>query len=277
MFKNILLNVSNTDGQEARVHWAINFAKKHKSTVRFAYILTPASIPDEVAGRCASNAYIAEVMEIAREKESVVHTEIEEMCKKNKIPFTWNLVEGDPVERMTYLSNLCDLCIFSQLNPKHSRNRFLKSSPETLMFKTGATILLMPNGQKPKTIGKRIMVCWKNSRGAIRAVRGASHLFPDAEKIFVLTGTKTDPDGTQAKEIIDYIKSRGAKASVIEDLGNVNFAKGGGPTILEETKKHHCDLIVMGGYGHSRMREMILGGTTRYMLRHMETPIMMAH
>lgn len=276
MYKNILVNVSHTDGREERLKWAVHFAKLHKAQLNVIYVTNPAKVPDEVKGRAASTAYIAEVAEMARERSCETEAEIKELCKKEKLDFTWEVIDGDPIPRILHLSNLTDLSIFSQHDPEHAENRFLQHSPETVLLKTGSTVLLLPYNKPVQTIGKRIMVAWKNSRGAIRAARSAAHLFDSSKEIMVFTGKKSDPDSTHAAEIITYLKTH-FNGIDPRDLGPIPTKGNAGKTILEQAQENNADLIVMGAYGHSRMRELVLGGATHYVLNHTDRPILMCH
>jgi nucleotide-binding universal stress UspA family protein len=127
---------------------------------------------------------------------------------------------------------------------------------------------------KAKPVGKSLAVAWNGGVESAHAVYAALPLLQKADRVTVLTAPtqKTDPDVQSG--LVDYLGWHGvnAKAEVVEP-----GERAVGEALLEAANDQSCDLLIMGGYGHSRMRELIFGGVTRYALSHAEIAVLITH
>jgi len=143
------------------------------------------------------------------------------------------------------------------------------------LFETGRPVLIAPPDAGPVP-GRHVAVAWNGTREAARAVHAALPLLKKADQVTVLTVTDSDEvmPAQDAAELVEYLEWHGIdpKAATVAAEG-----RSVGQTILAEAHARGCDLLVMGAYTHSRMRELVLGGVTKYMLAHTETALMMAH
>lgn len=149
---------------------------------------------------------------------------------------------------------------------------------EGVLFHSGRPALIAPPNWKGGSIGKRVIVAWDASREATRALSEADDLLESAEAVTVLTvdaKSKMFGHGDQpGLNIAGHLKRRGLPAEVRNvDSGG----RSASMAILEEATKFNADLIVMGGYAHSRLRELVFGGATRELLRTTTVPLLMAH
>lgn len=149
---------------------------------------------------------------------------------------------------------------------------------EGVLFHSGRPALIAPPGWKGSTVGKRVLVAWDASREATRALSEADDLLENAEAVTVLTvdaKPKMFGHGDQpGSNIAAHLNRRGLPAEVRNvDSGD----RSASSAILEEAQKFNADLIVMGGYAHSRLRELVFGGATRELLRATTVPLLMAH
>jgi nucleotide-binding universal stress UspA family protein len=149
---------------------------------------------------------------------------------------------------------------------------------EGVLFHSGRPALIAPPNWKGGSIGKRIAIAWDASREATRAVSEADALLDSAEQAVVITvDAKPKMFGhgeAPGENIAAHLTRRGVKAEV----RNVDGA-GRPPSqaILAEAEAMGADVVVMGGYAHSRLRELVFGGATRDLLRMSTLPILMAH
>ncbi|MEQ1811092.1 MAG: universal stress protein, partial [Terricaulis sp.] len=149
---------------------------------------------------------------------------------------------------------------------------------EGVLFHSGRPALIAPPGWTGSTVGKRVIVAWDASREATRALSEADDLLENAEAVTVLTvdaKPKMFGHGDQpGSNIAGHLNRRGLPAEV----RNVDSAgRSASSAILEEAHKFNADLVVMGGYAHSRLRELVFGGATRELLRTTTVPLLMAH
>lgn len=138
---------------------------------------------------------------------------------------------------------------------------------ETLLLESGRPLLLAP-ATLPPSIGANIAIAWSNTSAAIRAVCGAMPLLRAAKGIHVIT---VGIDG--ASELVGYLQRHGLEATA-------DSAPADGPVgkvLLSKARQLEADFLVMGGYGHSRFRELVLGGVTRHVVAHADLPVIMAH
>ncbi len=149
---------------------------------------------------------------------------------------------------------------------------------EGVLFHSGRPALIAPPGWKGTSIGKRIVVAWDASREATRALSEADALLEKAEQIMVLTiDAKPKMFGhgeAPGANIAGHLSRRGHKVEV-RNVGGMGRPPAA--AILEEAKSLGADVVVMGGYAHSKLREMVFGGATRDLLRLTNLPLLMAH
>jgi nucleotide-binding universal stress UspA family protein len=149
---------------------------------------------------------------------------------------------------------------------------------EGVLFHAGRAVLIAPPSWKQGAIGKRVVVAWDASREATRALAEAQPLMAGAERVVVVTidaKPRTFGHGDQpGANIAAHLARRGLPVEVrnIDALGRT-----AAQAIQDQATSEDADLIVMGGYAHSRLREMVFGGATRDLLHASALPILMAH
>jgi len=149
---------------------------------------------------------------------------------------------------------------------------------EGVLFHSGRPALIAPPGWSGKSIGKRVVVAWDASREATRALSEADDILEFADAVTVLTvdaKPKMFGHGDQpGANIAGHLSRRGLPAEVrnVDSMG-----RSASLAILEEATALDADLVVMGGYAHSRLRELVFGGATRELLRTATVPLLMAH
>jgi nucleotide-binding universal stress UspA family protein len=149
---------------------------------------------------------------------------------------------------------------------------------EGVLFHSGRPALIAPPGWKGTGIGKRVVVAWDASREATRALSEAQSILETADKVTVITvdaKPKMFGHGDQpGANIAAHLSRRGLPAEVrnVDSMG-----RPASLAIMDEAKALNADLVVMGGYAHSRLRELVFGGATRELLRSATVPLLMAH
>ncbi len=149
---------------------------------------------------------------------------------------------------------------------------------EGILFHSGRGVIAAPPEWRGGAIGERIVVAWDASREATRALSEAYPLLDKAARVTIVTidaKPKTFGHGEQpGMNIAGHLARRGIKAEVRNIDGQGRTVA---QTVLDEALALNADLIVMGGYAHSRLREIVFGGATRDLLRASPTPLLMAH
>jgi nucleotide-binding universal stress UspA family protein len=145
--------------------------------------------------------------------------------------------------------------------------------PQEILFQSGGPVLFIPYTHKGPLEPKRIGIAWDGSRLAARAVRDAAPFLARAQAITIISVNEA-PAEASAAALTTHLARRGLAARterMTADHADIQ------PTILSIAADAGLDLIVMGGYGHSRLHERILGGVTRDMLQSMTVPTLMSH
>ncbi len=146
---------------------------------------------------------------------------------------------------------------------------------EDVIFGSGRPTILLPETVEPAAFD-HVAIAWDGSRGAARAVADATPLLERASRISVLTVTdeKSLPEDNPGIRLASGLRERGLSAEPYSILGG-----GGGiaATLQENAIERGASLLVMGGYGHTRVRDFILGGATDGVLRDLRLPILVSH
>jgi nucleotide-binding universal stress UspA family protein len=157
-----------------------------------------------------------------------------------------------------------------------SKDAPLEAAFEGALFKSGRPLLLVPMEEKPATIGRRVVVAWKAKREAARALADSEPFLREADQITVVTvdaqpGSYGEGPG---RDICTYLAHKGLNV----ELRNIDgMGRPAEVALVNEARALEADLIVMGGYGHSRLRELVSGGVTRALSRSVTIPVLMSH
>lgn len=169
-------------------------------------------------------------------------------------------------------ARLCDLSIVTQPDP--AQETFDNLLPQTLLLQTGGPLLMVPYTFRGALNSGRIGICWDGSRLAARAVRDAMPLISKANALTVLTVNQAVPAEASADRLLARLAGLGLPAKAVKLQADHSDIQA---TILSAAADESLDLLVMGGYGHSRFQEIVLGGVTRDMFRCMTVPTLMSH
>lgn len=272
--KTILLHMANDDAHAGRMAVAAALAKRFSAHIHALYIATPVSMPAGATGRAASYGFMAEATAIAHENAERIEQEVRQAL--NGLSYDWTVEEGDHVDLLAGRASYADLVVVAQSAAVRAGERVsLHNIPDRLPLETATPVLVLPPSQ-PATaaIGRHVLVAWKNSRESARAVRAAMPFLEAAESVTVLTVEPPGQHSDEAAALGDWLHRHGIAArpqAVIASGGEI------GDMILSCCADQGADLLVMGSYGHSRLRELVLGGATRTVLEGLSVPALMTH
>jgi nucleotide-binding universal stress UspA family protein len=146
--------------------------------------------------------------------------------------------------------------------------------PHVLVLTAGRPVLVVPYAGKFAKIGTRVLIAWNASREAVRAVNDAMPILQRAKKVIVLSVNPTKKDHIPGADIAAHIARHGCK---VEATHTVAKDIEVGDALLGAITDYGADLLVMGAWGHSRMRELVLGGATRELMGQMTVPVLLSH
>ena len=276
--KDILVIVDEAPACLRRVDAAAALAARHDAHLTGLYIITPltlpsyidAQLPEEVREShrllCLEQAARAKEMFEARMADAGLTGRSE-----------WRVGYGEPTDLAALHARYADLVVVGQIDPALDLDAPVVI-PEDLVFDCGRPVLIVPYVGQFACIGKRVMVAWNASREAARAVADATPILTRARKVTILA---VDPrwgrsgQGEQpGADVATHLAHHGVVAEAMHVAGSeIDVAS----TVLNHVTDLGCDLIVMGAYGQSRVKTLVLGSLTDAMLRHMTVPTLMCH
>lgn len=272
--KTILVHLADDADHIARLKTAKTLAKQHGAHLTALFITRPMDLPPQITGRGASIAYAREAQARAEEKAKALEAEFGQHCQASGLSHDWIVEDKEHLEALTEHAHAADLVIVSRGQNQHLEDRVRMRLAEELVMITGLPILVLPTGYTPAPLGKRILIGWKPTREAVRAVRDSLPLLQQADEVMLATVRPTGRDAVSALEIQQYLQRQDVKA---ETFDFEESDGGAGETLLGVAQAHNRDLIVIGAYGHSRLREVILGGVTRTLFTRSPLPLLMSH
>ena len=188
------------------------------------------------------------------------------------VPAAWRQATGPLAETLSEEARLADLVVIAQAS---DGTNAMGPAIEAALFGSGRPLLLAAL-EEPATLGERIAVAWDGGPAAARAVGAALPFLTGAGTVTILSadspgaGRVADP-----RRLADYLALQGVTAGI---HGVTPSGRAVSAALVEAARETGCDLLVMGAYGHSRVREMVLGGVTQDVLRRPPPlPILMAH
>jgi len=270
--KTVLVHLSHDADHMTRLRCAIELARANDAHITAVYVATPAHMPAEITGRGASLGYIAAATETAHEHAVEVEKEFRELCRAEGISIEWRTAEGDHTRIIAHHASFADITIVSQ-HPHDFDHRLAMDFPDSVALHAGGPVLLLPPAYDGAPFGRKIVLAWKPTREATRAWRDALPFLKQAEEVYVLTFPEGRADLPGA-EIAATLARHGVTAHVVIDESGHGVS---GERILADCAARSGDLLVMGGYGHSRVRELIFGGVSHHCLNHAELPVLVSH
>jgi nucleotide-binding universal stress UspA family protein len=175
-------------------------------------------------------------------------------------------------ERLAKVARTHDICVIPYVGEIATQTALA----EAVVFSSGRPVLLFRGGAARPRAFRRILVAWDGGRAAIRAVTDALPLLRQAQEIRILTilGDKPEAVGGQATELLRHLAAHGVQAEAEE---YTTAGESAGKILERVADERGFDLLVMGAYGHSRLREFFLGGATQHILTAPAIPVLLSH
>jgi nucleotide-binding universal stress UspA family protein len=276
MVKDIIVNLSVTKNGSTVSNYAVSVAaalQVHLTGIAFIYDpVVPISgtgyIPaDVIESQRADNETAAE----AAIKDFTAAADRAGISAEPQMLSASLTGAGDQFARM---ARRFDLAIVGQAQPEMSTMEQIIG--ETTLFESGRPMIMVPYIQKAPFKTGNVMVCWDGSRTAARAVADAIPILGKSSRIEIVsvTSERGKEDEIEGADIGQHLARHGLKVDVHRiSRGNIDVADA----LLSHAADSAADLMVMGGYGHSRLREFVLGGVTRSIFQSMTLPVLLSH
>ena len=270
---NILVHVGRDGRGPNKIRSVVGIAKQHGASVTGLYVVEPPRLPRYVEGY-VSDETMGQAAEAEKKRSEALAADFHAQCETSEIDGTWVQKGGRDIEAIAELYRYTDLIVMGQSSPDDPDHRELGDLPEDVVMAAGRPVLILPFIGDAASIGKRVMIAWNRSREATRAVTDSIPILKVADEVVVYSVNPPGLDHLPGSYICDHLKRHGIDAKPRNTVANdVDVAN----TLLSRAHDLNIDLIVMGAYGHSRLREHILGGATRDLFLHMTRPVLMSH
>ena len=273
--KDILVHVDNNKTCVSRLETAVNLALAHDAHLTGVCVVTHPRFPGYLEAQIPSDVVEAQSA-AAREMAEKGKKAFLDAVGKNKLAGECRIVEGELIDALSLHGRYSDVLVVSQRDPETSFTP--GDMPDRLILSVGRPVIVLPYAGRYPTVGENVMVAWDASRLATRAVNDALPILQAAKKVCILALNPHGGDEGHGEvvgaDIALHLARHGVKAEAthvyVDDIEV-------GDMLLSRAADAGADMIVMGAYGHRRLRELVLGGVTQHLLGHMTAPVLMSH
>lgn len=277
-FKDLLVVVDDSAASAARIDVAAQLAARNDGHVTGLYAVTPIVLPGYIESELPEEVRDNQ-RRFAQEQAAKAGALFDAAMRRHGLTdrSEWRLVHGSPTDAAALHGRYADLVVVGQVDPHRDRDHPVVL-PQDLVFECGRPLLVVPYAGRFATVGERVLVGWNGSREAARAVADALPLLAAAKRVVLLAvNPKSGPAGIGDEPGADIARHLSRHGCRVEAARVSTDQVDPGDTLLNTVSDESCDLVVMGAYGRSRLREQVLGGMTRFMLEHMTVPVLMSH
>jgi len=276
MIKDILVKLERDAARDGVCDFAVSVAEifeAHLTGVAFGNAGIPSFVMPDVPSDVLASV-IAENETVARKAID----RFEAAIKRDNIAGESRLiVDGNagPPDALALLARRCDLSVVMQSD--HANGAHNDLMIEGVLFNSGRPVVIVPYIHKGGMTLNRVVCCWDGSSTAARAINDSLPFLRRAKavEVFIVANEKTRVEREiRGADLARHLARHGVKVEIeITPAADIDVAS----IVLSHAADLSADMIVMGGYGHSRLREFMLGGVTRGILETMTVPIFMSH
>lgn len=271
--KDILVHVDPSRHCKTRLQTAARLAGRFKAYLTGVYVAPELGISPFLADQFPPDL-LNEISAKATQQQETAQALFEACAREAGIASEWVEESGDPVDRVAAHARHADLAVLGQADPDEAAPTAPATLPEHVALRAGRPVLLVPYAGDFAAFGERVLVAWNGSPQSARAVNDALPLLAQAKNVKILSIDSKHGGVGDGSDLVLHLKRHGiaSEASrIVADGIDV------GDLLLARLTDEAVDLLVMGVYGHSRLHEMVLGGVSRELFRHMTVPVLMSH
>jgi nucleotide-binding universal stress UspA family protein len=288
--RRLLVHVGDNELDEALVRFAARLAAQHDAGLQALHAVEPFSLGAYLSPEAAMTA--AEVnQQLVRERSARARERVHRAAQAAGRAVDLRIPGGEPRQTLMAHTRTSDLAIVIAPNARDD-DGLTPGFASQLVVGAGCPVLFVPKAALDSACGMRILVAWSDTRESARALRDALPLLRRASAVEVLRfGTPRAERGDDAEPldaVAGYLSAHGVQAQcAVRALRELPFAErmlvpnavdaSVAELLLSHAADTNADVLVMGGYGHPRAYELVLGGVTRTVLASMTVPVLMSH
>jgi nucleotide-binding universal stress UspA family protein len=274
-YKDILVYADAAPATAARLDAAALLAKAQDAHLVALHVGIPPFIPVDLLGTGVSADLIEWQVQQRQAQADAARNAVLAAEQRHGLSIEWRKVEGIIDDTLIDQGRYADLIVLSQDTRLTDLDTPAGPAAGSIVMAAGRPVLVVPNDYKGAAIGRHVLVAWKPSAEAARAVHDALPLLQQAKAVTVMRANPDpeEPAHNPGFDLATHLARHGVKVTVTPVLTPDTSA---GAAILDQARAMQADLIVMGAYGHSRLRELVFGGATRQMLQAPPVPVLMS-
>jgi nucleotide-binding universal stress UspA family protein len=276
MVKDVVVNLTGGHPQDFAADYAISLAKAFEAhLVGVGFIYEPV-IPGSVLGGVPTDLIEIQREENAKSAKAAIER-FEAVAKTANLPVETRLLDASiagAADLFGRIARRFDIAVAGQARREQGASEELLI--EGALFGSGRPVIVVPVTQNAPVKLDRVMLCWDGSRPAARAIADAIPFMGRAKmvEIVVVTGERDKSGEITGANMKRHLARHGVEVEIKRISAAGADAQS---TIVKHATDSGADFLVMGGYGHSRLREFIMGGVTRSVLRAMPVPVLLSH
>jgi len=277
-FHRVAVNVDSDRACAARVAFAAGIARRFGAELAGVYARLPNPAGAASVWPALPNNDAMDRLRAVHDAEVAAHIgrlRPEFEAAAGDLPTDWLEFSGDRAAAMIRAAQAAALLVVAQPDEGDPLNYLTRESVSDIVMRSGRPVLFHPYiGADPAF--RRILVAWDGSREAVRAFNDAAPFMDGAEVLFLTVAPDSEQTASaaDADRLTGFAARMGATASFAEHIAHDIRVSD---VVMSRAADHGADLVVMGGYSHSRFRELVLGGATRDILDQMPVPVLMSH
>ncbi len=275
--RDILIHMDDQPSSKSRLDAAIQIAKQHGAHLTGLYVKPYSSIPGYMDVQIPADL-IQMQEDRLNEAAQLVESTFTQATEAEGVTSEWRCLKGMASEIISDHGRYADLIILGQQDPDHLPLGPRDDIPDQVVLSSGRPVLVIPYNFAGGSIGKQIIIGWDRGQMATRALHDALPFLQLSDRVSVMTvqprnRSKNDHHAPGA-DVAHHLARHGI---AVEADHITNDGMGVGDHLLSRAADLGADLLVTGAYGHSRWRELVLGGVTRQLLDSMPIPVLMSH
>jgi nucleotide-binding universal stress UspA family protein len=277
-YKTILVHVDQSKHTAARIRLAAEIAIRENAHLIGAAMTGISRFLYEESAIDLNRTVLANHVDFLYQRANQVLTEFDRIAEHTGLQsYEKRLIDDDEHGGLCLQARYCDLVVLGQTDISESSSPGLSDLPEYVVLNSGRPVLIVPHAGTFDSVGKSVLVAWDGRMEATRAATDAIPLLRSAKNVTIALfnpSISAAGHGEQpGTDIALFLARHGIKVEVMQQTTSIDV----GNALLSLAADICSDLIVMGGYGHTRFREVLLGGVTQTVLETMTVPVLMSH
>ena len=271
-YKDILVHVAQDERSPDRLDAAAGLAELFEGRVTGVYALPSLNVPGYASFEISPEVYKRLDTEQRSLAEKAEERFSERMAKSTQ-PSEWRLVTGEPADVVTRSARYANITIVGQTDPDDQRS--IPGLVDDVVLNVGGPVLVWPYAGSFGVDPETIMLAWNGTRESKRALTDALPLLQRADKVIVFGIDTGDGKHIPGADVSTHLARQGVTVETQHTVASSGIEAG--DLLLSAVSDVGAEFLVMGAYGHRRLREILLGGATRDVLRAMTVPVLMSH